>query len=584
MSEQISIEDNVTVGNLAEKLSIPASQLIGELMKNGIMATVNEQVDFDTAQIISQELDLGVELVRESSVAQTPVTRKSKVSDKAEPRPPIIAVMGHVDHGKTSLLNAIRKQQTTEEAGGITQYISAYQVIHNQRTITFLDTPGHEAFAAIRQHGAHLTDVALIVVAADDGVKPQTIEAIKFAKTAGVKIVVAINKIDKPEADQNRIKQQLADNDLLIEEWGGDIVVVPVSATTGEGLDKLLDIVLLVADIEDLKADIDVPAEGLVIEANMEKGRGAVATLLVESGVVRKGDFIVAGSAYARVRSLESTEGQPVKQAKPSMPVVVSGLKSLPEFGDSFRAVGSEKVARSAAKTEADKRSQNTKQSISSAELLHMMNRSRDLSELNVIIKADVQGSLTSISDSLRSLNTDEVAVKIVNASVGAINDTDAHMAKNTKSIIYGFNVDFPASVKKIANRDKINVRLYTVIYELIDDVKAELTKLLTPEVVEKSLGRVQVKGVFKTTKDQIICGGKVTKGKLIVPALARIFRDKEQIAEVEVVGLQRGKQDAKEVIEGEMCGLSLKTPSKVVLEIDDTIELFNRDTVARSL
>lgn len=587
MKTTITLPDTITVGDLADKLSIPVTTLIGELMKNGVMATVNERIDFDTAEIIVQELDLEYVLEREQTVsAEDVMAQKPKVSDKAVTRPPVVAVMGHVDHGKTTLLDAIRGTTVTDdESGGITQHISAYQVKHGDRAITFLDTPGHEAFAAIREHGARLTDMAIIVVAADDGIKPQTIEAIRFARKANVRMLVAVNKIDKPEADLNRIKQQLADQDLLIEEWGGDVVLQPVSAITKQGIDELLDMVLLVADVEDVRADIAVPGQGLIIEARMEQGKGAVAVALVEAGVVSRGDYIVAGDTYAKVRTLTSTSGDVLKEARPSTPAVMTGFKGVPSFGDTFYVVDNEKAARTKAKAHL----QHTKQSVSktnvnSNELIKIMNRSRDLQELNIIIKADVQGSLTSVLDSIRSLATDEVAVRVVASGVGAINDSDVQLAQTSKAILYGFHVGLTSSAKQIAQRDNVPVRDYRVIYELIDDVKRELSELLAPEIKETELGRVQIKGVFKTTKNDLICGGEVTKGKLALPALARVMRGKEELAEAEVIGLQRGPNEAKEVIEGEMCGLHLKTKSKVALEIDDRVELFTRETIQRKL
>lgn len=583
MSTTIEIEDTITVGSLAEQLSIPVTRLITELMKNGVMATVNERIDFDTAQIIVGELGLELELTRKTAVVE-PVRQKVVASKNAVPRPPVVAVMGHVDHGKTSLLDAIRGASVVKgEAGGITQHISAYQIKHGEREITFLDTPGHEAFAALREHGAQLTDVVIIVVAADDGIKPQTIEAIRFARKAGVKIVVAINKIDKEGADINRAKQQLSEQDLLIEEWGGDIVVVPVSAKTNEGIPQLLDMVLLVADVEDLRADIDVPARGLVIEAHMEQGRGPVAEALVEAGTLKPGEFVVAGGSYARVRNLEATDGLPLKSAGPSTPVIITGFKTLPEFGDTFEAVKDEKTARNLSTAQATQ-SQAGKTDINSTELIRMINRSNEMTELNILIKADVQGSLTSVIDSLKTLDTEEVAVRIVGSGVGAINENDIHMAATSGAIIYGFHVVMPPGIKQLASRDKVPIRLYRVIYELIDDVKEELEHLLSPEIVETELGRLVVKGIFKTTKTEVICGGEVTKGKLTVPALARVIRGKEILAEVEVTNLKRGPQDTKEVFEGEMCGMNITTTSKVDLQEGDHIELFTRQAVARTL
>lgn len=581
----IEIEESITVGSLAERLTIPVTRLMTELMKNGVMATVNERIDFDTAQIIVGELDLDIALTKKTTDQTTTLRDKHIASADAVTRAPVVAVMGHVDHGKTSLLDAIRGAAVVKsEAGGITQHISAYQIKHGDRDITFLDTPGHEAFAALREHGAQLTDVVVIVVAADDGVKPQTIEAIRFARKAGVKIIVAINKIDKPGADINRIKQQLSEQNLLIEEWGGDIVIAPVSAKSGEGIDHLLDMILLVADVEDLRADTDVPAQGLIIEAHMEQGRGCVAEALVEAGVLRPGQFVVAGSSYARIRNLESTSGTVLKEAGPSTPVVMTGFKSLPEFGDAFIVVADEKLARTQVATATQQQKQGGRSDINSGELIRMINRSNDLNELNIIIKADVQGSLTSVADSLKGLDTDEVAVRIVGSGVGTISENDVHLASTSKAIIYGFHVPMPTNIKQLATRDQVSVRLYTIIYELIDDVKQELEKLLPPEIKETELGSLQVQGIFKTTKSEVICGGEVTKGKLTVPALVKVIRNKETLAEVEATLLKRGPQEAKEVFEGDMCGISLTTTSKLDLQENDTLEFFTRTTVPRTL
>ena len=583
----IEIEDMITVGTLAERLSIPVSRLIGELMKNGVMATVNERIDFDTAQIIVEELGLGLTLAkRKSAESDTPAHQKPKASAKAAVRPPVVAVMGHVDHGKTSLLDVIRGAEVVKgEAGGITQHISAYQIDHNDRKITFLDTPGHEAFAAIREHGAQLTDIVVLVVAADDGVKPQTIEAIRFANKAGVKIIVAANKMDKEGADINRLKQQLSEHELLTEEWGGDTIVMPVSAKNKTGITELLDMLLLVTDVEELKADTDVPGRGLIIEAHVEQGRGPVASALVEAGTLKPGQFIVAGSSYAKIRNLETTTGKPLKEALPSTPVTITGFKTLPEFGDDFSVFKNEKEARAQAETAGDeKQAGGSRMDIGSSELIRLINRDRQLQELNVIVKADVQGSLTSVIDSLRTLDTDEVSVRIVGSGVGPVSENDLHLAHSSGAIIYGFNVSLPTSGKQQASRDKVSVRLYKIIYQLIDDAKEELTKLLKPKIVETELGRLLVKGIFNTTKTEVICGGEVTKGKLTVPALARIFRGDEQLGEAEVTGLKRGPAEAKEIVEGEMCGMSLATTKKLDLEEGDRIEVFTRQAVKREL
>lgn len=586
MATTIQIEDTVTVGSLAEELKLPVTRLIGELMKNGIMATINERLDFDTAQIIVGELGLDIELEHKKATAEPVKREKQTITANATQRPPVVAVMGHVDHGKTSLLDAIREANVAKgEAGGITQHISAYQVEHNGRLITLLDTPGHEAFAAIREHGAHLTDIVIIVVAADDGVKPQTIEAIRFARNAGTRIVVAINKIDKEGANDALVKQQLAEQNLLVEEWGGDIVAVPVSAKTKQGIPALLDMLLLVADVEELKADATVPARGLIIEAHVETGRGPIAHALIEEGTLKPGQFVVAGGAYAKVRNLEGTDGKALKSAGPSTPVIISGFKTLPEFGDAFTVVANEKVARAQAETvTADRVSGAARSDMSSSELLRIISRSDKLQELPIIIKADVQGSLTSVADSLKSVETDEVAVRIVGSGVGVISENDIHLAHSSGAIIYGFNITAPTNIRRLASRDQVPIRLYNVIYELIDDVKSELSNLLADEVVEKEMGELEVKGVFKTTKSEIIAGGEVKSGILKVPAFARVLRGKELVGEAELVGLKRGPNDAQDLATGELGGISLNTQGRLVLELGDRIVFFTRETVARTL
>ncbi|MGD0284013.1 MAG: translation initiation factor IF-2 [Candidatus Saccharimonadales bacterium] len=589
MSQTIQIEDHVTVGTLAEKLSIPVSRLITELMKNGIMATINERLDYDTAQIIVNELGLDMVVTRQEVAPKEIVSTRTKLdvkSDKAVPRPPVVAFMGHVDHGKTSLLDAIKSSQVAkEEAGGITQYISAYYIKHNGRAITFLDTPGHEAFSAIREHGVRLTDIAVIVIAADDGIKPQTIEAIRFAKQAKVKIIVAINKIDKEGADSNRVKQQLADQDLLVEEWGGNIVTVEVSAKNKQGIDNLLDMILLVADVEDLRAEVDVPAKGLIIEAHTEIGRGSVAHALVEWGTLKKGDYIVAGTTYARIKNLETTDGQPLVSATPSMPVVITGFKTLPEFGDEFEAVSSEKIAKvQVQKVLSSHHDTSGRLDLSSSDLIRLINRTNKVQFFNIIIKADVRGSLASVADSLKVLDTDEVAVCIVDSGIGMVTENDIYIAKTSGAVIYSFNVNVPNNIKRLAARDKVVIRSYTIIYELIDDVKAELSKLLLPEIVETVQGFLTVKAIFKTTKTELICGGEVSKGPLSIPARGRIIRDKKVIAEGEIINLKRGPQDVQSVQEKELCGVSVRTENRLDLQVADRIEFFTRQTIERKL
>ncbi|MFZ1302048.1 MAG: translation initiation factor IF-2 [Candidatus Microsaccharimonas sp.] len=592
MAEKVlSIADSITVGELAEVLNLSVTTLVGELFKNGIAATINQRIDFETATIIVEELGIDVELEKKES-ATTTERRVRELSDKAVDRSPIVAVMGHVDHGKTSLLDAILGQKVVDgEAGGITQHISAYQTVRKDRTITLLDTPGHEAFAALRQHGATLTDVVIIVVAADDGVKPQTIEAIRFARTANAKIVVAINKVDKEAANPQLVKTQLAtEHGLNPEEWGGDVVMVEVSAKTGAGIDKLLDMVLLVADIEELKAEIDVPAEGLVIESHMETGRGAVVGLLVEQGVLKPSSYLVAGTAYGKVRTLHDFAGKTLKEAGPSTPVTISGFKELPQFGDIFEVVKSEKEARAKAATVRIEREQNAASTnVTGADLLKLMTQKHEAADFNIIVKADVQGSLTSVIDSLKLIDTaGEVSLHILSTGVGNITENDVRLATDEKTVIYGFNVDLPPAVKQLATRERAEVRLYRVIYELLDDARSSMEKLLAPEVVETEIGTLEVKGVFRTLKDEIIAGGLVKSGKITPGLLVRMKRGKgeavEILGEAEITNLQREKIEAKEVFEGDMCGLGLKTSKKILLEIGDTLEFFTREIVERHL
>ena len=582
------IAGSITVGELAEKLNFPVTQLIGELFKNGIVATINQRIDFETAQIIVEELGLDVKLERREA-SSAPAERRHVPSDKATERPPIVAVMGHVDHGKTSLLDAILDTEVADgEAGGITQHISAYQARRGDRVMTLLDTPGHEAFAALRQHGAALTDVVIIVVAADDGVKPQTVEAIRFARDAHAKIVVAINKIDKDTANPDLVKTQLAsEHGLNPEEWGGDTIMVPISAKRGDNLDKLLDMVLLTADLEELKADTDVSSEGLVIEAHMETGRGSVVGLLVEHGVLKPGQFIVAGSSYGKVRTLLNYKNEPIKEAGPSTPVTVTGFKTLPEFGDRFTIVKNEKEARHAVERYRQEQAEAAASTnVTGADLLKMMTQKHDSAEFNVIVKADVQGSLTSVIDSLKLIDTGgDVTLRIASSGVGNISENDIRQAIGSENtVIYGFNVQLPPAVKRLAQRDRVEVRIYSIIYELLDNAKESMSELLAPEVVETEIGKLTIKGVFRTLRDTVICGGEVTKGKVTAGLRARVMRDKEQIAEVEVSKVQREQVEAKEVFEGEMCGLSLATDKKLLLEEGDKLEFFTRELVKREL
>lgn len=587
----IQIPSMITVGDLAAELDLPVVTLVGELFKNGIMATVNQRIDFETAEIILEELGVKAKIEQKAVDIDSTDQLNIKLSKNAKPRAPIVAVMGHVDHGKTTLLDKIMATKRQEgEAGGITQHISAYQTTRNGRPITFLDTPGHEAFAALRQHGATLTDVVIIVVAADDGVKPQTVEAIKFARTANAKIIVAINKMDKPTANPNLVRTQLAsDYDLNPEEWGGDTIMIEVSAVTGAGIDKLLDAVLLVADMEELKADYNVPAEGLVIESNLEKGRGAVVRMLIENGSLKKGDFIVAGSAWGKVRTMENWQGKPIKLAGPSTPVTVTGFREVPPFGRIIEEVKNEREAKALAAKHYNEQIQSTADvNITGSDLLRMMNRETEQKSANFVIKADVQGSLTSVIDSLKLLETEEVAVKIIASGVGDITEGDIRAAKDADATILGFNVNLSGITRQLANRSRVNVRLYKVIYELIDEAKEIMSALLPDEIVEEEIGKLEVKGIFRTTKTQVITGGLVLTGRVTSGVEARIVRGKgktaKTIAEAHVASVQRERSEIKEGRAGEMCGISLETKDRVDLEIGDTLVLFERRRQARHL
>ena len=582
MMRTIEMDQMITVGDLAHQLELPATQLIAELIKNGVMLTLNEKIDFETVTILIDELGLDVEVKQKSQMPA--VDDKPRHNAVNKTRPPVVVVMGHVDHGKTSLLDKIAGSDAVSgESGGITQHISAQQVRHQDRLITFLDTPGHEAFAAVREHGALLTDLVVLLVAADDGIKEQTQEAIRFARKSGVKIVVAISKIDKPNANLPLVKQQLAENGLLPEDMGGQTVIVPISAKTGQGIDQLLDMILLTTDIEDLQADSRGAAIGLIIEAYMKRGLGPVAVVLVQEGFLQRGDFVVAGQAWGKARLLQNTAGQSLKAAAASTPVVLSGFKSLPEFGQRFEVVESEKAAKKLAAAAASRL--NIKSTgMSSRELLRIIDRRTELSEYKVIIKADVKGSLTAVLGGLKSLDTDEVASRVVDASVGALRESDISTAKIAGATIYCFNLNIPPAMRRLAAQTDVELRSYDVIYELLDEIKASLERLLAPEKVVSELGKLVLKGIFKTTKSELICGGQLLEGKISLPARVRIKRAGQLLAEAEVSSLARGSNEVKEVAGGEMCGLRLATQAKVNLKQDDTLEIYRLEIRERKL
>ena len=583
----IQIAGSITVDELANALGLSVTFLIGELFKQGIVATINQRLDFDTASIIIEELGLkNVRLERKNTSTKTSELRR-ELSDKAVVRPPVVAVMGHVDHGKTTLLDTLLHKKTVEgEAGGITQHISAYQLKHNERLITFLDTPGHEAFAAIRQHGAMLTDIVVIVVAADDGVKPQTVEAIKFAQSANAKIIVAINKIDREGADIPRTMADLAQHGLNPEEWGGDITMVPISAKRGDNLEKLLDLILLTADIEELKADVHIPSEGLVIESHMEIGKGSVVNLLVTGGELKTGEFIVAGSAYGKIRTMLDFRGKPKGKATPSTPVTVTGFKELPNFGDKFIEVKDEKSARKMALLNAQNLvEESASANVTSSDLLRMMNNADNAKVFNVIIKGDVLGSVTSVIDSLKMIDTKgEVMLNIVSSGVGDITENDIYMAEGDNTVVYGFNVNVPTNIVKLAARDGVEIRNYKIIYELLDDAKTSMENLLDAEIVETEMGEMKIKGVFRTERTAIIAGGEVLTGLAKKGLMGRVYHEKELIGEVEVDSVQKEKMDVNELVAGETGGIAFKLEKKLVIEVNDRVKFFTRELVKKKL
>lgn len=588
----IAISETITVGQLASAINLPPSKLIGELFKNGIVTNINQKIDIDTAQIIIDDLDLEIKLIKSQeadSGSQNPEEVQPEEVDKSvmvdpKVRPPIVAIMGHVDHGKTSLLDSILSlEKAAKEAGGITQHISAYQANYKDRKITFLDTPGHEAFSALRQHGAHLTDICVIVVAADDGVKPQTVEAINFAKNAGSNIIVAINKVDKQEANINLIKQQLSENGLLVEEWGGDTVVAEVSAKTKSGVDQLLDMILLVADVNEVIVDYGKPAEGIIIESKIEKGLGGTASLLITEGTLKKGDYITTTEGYGATRTMTSWDGKSLKMAKPSTPVNVSGFKSAPSFGLKFKAYAKEKDAKKAAQ-DFVKSANAESLDMGSQELLRMISKDRSQAEAKYVLKADVQGSLKSVIDSVALLENDEVAARFVSYGIGDLTESDVQAAFAAGAKIILFNAKASRDVARLASSKNIEIVSYSVIYELIDMIKADMENSLEPEVVREDIGKLKVQGVFRITKETVITGGDVTKGKVVPGAKVIVKKGKEIIGEAMVETLQKGQEKVEQALEGDTCGMSLKTTSKLSLEIGDSLEFYTEELVKRKL
>ena len=578
---KVEAPEVITVGEFASLIGKGPAAVVGELMKNGVMATVNENIDFDTAQIIGAEL--GFEIIpKPADQAERP---NKEDSSPQKTRPPVIAVMGHVDHGKTSLLDAIRNAEVAAgESGGITQHIGAYQVTKNDRVITFLDTPGHEAFSALREHGAKIADIAIIVVAADDGVKPQTKEAIDHAKQAGASLVIAINKIDKEGADTNRVKQELSEIDVLPDDWGGDVPCVEVSAKTGDGIAKLLEVVLLVADIVETKARATGLGRGVVIESHLDTGMGPIVTLLLQEGTLQTGDWIIAGSSYGKIRTMLDFKGNKLKQSTPAMPALVSGLKSLPDFGNWFEQVKTEREAKDWVERQSRKQSFKSVTSIKSKTAEDIANAmvEGDIKELPLVVKADVQGSLESLLTALGQVGNDEVRAKVVSSGVGDISESDVQAAAAAGAVILGFHVSINAAVNQQAKRSGVDFQLYKVIYELLDDVRGWLSSMLDPEIIETINAKLKILGVFKTTKDKVVCGGKVLSGKVVPGLEVRILRSGKLIGMGKLSSLQKDKQSAKEAMENEECGLEVATAKTI--EISDELEFITTSQQPRKL
>ena len=583
VKHHVVLEDTITVQDLAHQMGKKATDVIMKLMGMGVMATINQELDVDTATIIAEEFGATVE-VKISKEEELFTDIEDKPED-LQHRPPVVTIMGHVDHGKTSLLDKIRSTHVTStEAGGITQHIGAYQVEISGQKITFLDTPGHEAFTAMRARGAQVTDIAILVVAADDGVMPQTIEAIDHAKAAGVPIIVAINKIDKPEADPDRIKQELTNYGLISEEWGGDTIMVPVSAKKGMGIEELLEMILLVAEVAELKANPNRNAKGKVIESKLDKGRGAVATLLVQAGTLHVGDFLIVGTTQGRIRAMFDYKGQAVKVAGPSTPVEILGLNEVPEAGDDYIAVDNEKLAKQVAdKRQKEKHlqeiSRNTKVSL---EDLFAQIKEGDIKELNIILKADVQGSIEAIRQSLEKLGNDEVRVNIIRTAVGGIREADVMLAAASNALIIGFNVRPDVGARKMAEKESIQINTYRVIYEAIEDVKAALSGMLDPDIKEVELGQAEVRSTFKVPKVGLVAGCYVTEGKITRNARVRVVRDGVVIHDGNLGSLKRFKDDVKEVATGYECGLGFERFNDI--KEGDILEAYTFEEVKRAL
>ena len=579
----VEIPATIAVKDLAEKLDTTAVELITSLMQKGIMATINQEIDFETASTLAEELDIILELEEAVDLLEEIFTQEPDDEDLLS-RPPVVVVMGHVDHGKTSLLDALRSSKVTEkEAGGITQHIGAYTIPVGEQQVTFLDTPGHEAFTAMRMRGAQVTDIAILVVASDDGVMPQTIEAINHAKAAGIQIIVAINKMDKPSANPDRVKQELADHGLIVEEWGGETICVPVSALQGDGLDTLLEMVLLVAEMDEYKANPNKKARGTIIESELDKGRGPVATVLVQEGTLKVGDPIVAGLAYGRIRAMLDDKGKSVRKATPSTPVEILGLSEVPIAGDMFYVATSDKHARQVAeKVKAQGRNQltiNTPSKVSLDDLFTQIQEGK-VKDLNIIVKADVQGSVEAVRQSLERLSNEEVRIRVIHGGVGAVTESDVILASASNAIIIGFNVRPDSGARSVADHEEVDIRLYRVIYSAIEDIEAAMKGMLDPEYKEKVIGHVEVRQTFKISSMGTVAGSHVIDGKITRNSQVRIVRDGIVIYEGALTSLKRFKDDAKEVNTGYECGLMFERFNDV--KEGDIVEAFIMEEIPR--
>ena len=580
---KVQIPDEISVGELASRMKKTASEVVKQLMKLGVFASVSEIIDYDTAALVAMELGCKVEKEVIVTVEERLIDDSADKEEDLVPRAPVVVVMGHVDHGKTSLLDYIRHANVVSgEAGGITQHIGAYTVELDGRKITFLDTPGHEAFTSMRLRGAQATDIAVLVVAADDGVMPQTIEAINHAKSAGVEIIVAINKMDKPAANPEHVKQQLTEYDLVTTEWGGSTEMVPVSAVTGEGVDDLLETILLTADVNDYRANPNRKARGIIIEAKLDKGRGPVATVLVKNGTLNVGDAIVAGTAYGRVRAMMNDRGERVKSAGPSEPVEVIGFNDVPDAGDQITAVDDEKLSRQVAEERKDKLRAALVKTQTKTTLDDLFNQisAGEIKDLNVIIKADVQGSVEAVRQSLEKLSNDEVRVRCIHGAVGAINESDTLLASTANAIIIGFNVRPDNNARDMAEREKIDIRLYRVIYQAIEEMEAAMKGMLAPKFREVLLGHAQVRQTFRVSGVGTIAGAYVTDGKIARNASIRLLRDNIVIHEGKIDSLKRFKDDAKEVNTGYECGIGIEGYNDI--KENDVIECFVMEEIER--